>query len=594
MNTPAQTALQRERRLFGELFARLQDALLNRIFDLSPARAARRRAYLTVLFLLSGIAISLYYYPPAVWAEQIRKVFNVLLSETSTALQLQTATNEFGRFLFLVLTDARILQYIPVFLAPFFIALHAAALYLADIFELEDVSVARKFVSSVALGGTDLVIHIREGEVDEESRSSPAYLIGGPAKVVVALDSVALFERANGTPHVIGPTGKEPGGKATLDGFERFRQAFDLRDHFIELRGQDDNSKPVESRSLDGIPVTATDVRFMFSVFRGDNPQPTDENPYPFLPKAVEDLVYKAASRVTPELEHSSTFAPLWRVTMTELIRKRLGDFMNLHKLTEYLASIGAPEVEKARQREETIFREIQELTRAGEELERKDIKPPPPFFPRPQIKDLFARFAEDFTAQANESGVELHWIGVGTWEVPAETIPQKHLEAWEQTQKNMKDGSEDAMKKVNKDATFEKMKELIAKVPLGSFEQITAAAKPSKKAKAEQKKEETTPKGTPEPEEEEEEEKKDAQPSSADEMKEILEEVFQSFQNEKEEAGQKAPSHDHQIKALLLAYRNHIQETIEFLRAKNEEVPENLVNAVKFIDNLSAHWVGN
>ncbi|MFZ5885800.1 MAG: hypothetical protein ACOYYI_18720 [Chloroflexota bacterium] len=589
MNTSAQSALQRERDLFGELFARLRDSLLNRLFDLSPARAARRRAYLTVLFLLSGVVIILYYYPPAVWTEPVRKIFNVLLSETSTAAQLEAAINDFGRFLLAVLTDARILQYIPVFFASFFMALHSAAIYLADIFELEDVSVARKFISSVALGGSDLVIHIRAGEVEEESRSSPAYLIGGPAKVVVALDSVALFERADGTPHVIGPTGGKPGGKESLDGFERFRQAFDLRDHFIELRGYDDNSKPVESRSLDGIPVKAVDVRFMFSVFRGDNPKRTDENPYPFVEDAVKNLVYKAASRVAPEQESSSVLDPLWRITMTALIRKRLGDFMSLHKLTEYLASIGAPEVEKAQQREDTIFREIQELTRAGEELERKDIKPPPPFFPRPQIKDLFERFAEDFTSQANESGVELHWIGVGTWEVPAETIPQKHLDAWEQTQKNLKDGSDDAMKKVNKEATFKKMKELIAKVPLGAFEQIIAAAKPSKKAKAEQKKEEKTAPEKPEPEEE-----KMAEPSADDEIKEILEVLQNLKDDKKEEADPKTPSHDHQIKALLLAYRNHIKETIEFLRAKNEQVPENLVSAVRFIDNLGAHWVGN
>lgn len=592
MNTPAQTALQTERLIFRELFARLRDALLNRIFDLSPARAARRRAYLIVLFLLSGVAISLYYYPPAVWAEQIRKVFNVLLSETSTAAQLQDALSKFGNFLWTVVKDPKFLQYIPVFFAPFFIALHAAALYLADIFEREDVSVARKFISSVALGGSDVVIQIREGDVDEESRSSPAFLIGGPAKVVVALDSVALFERADGTPHVIGPTGKEPGGKATLDGFERFRQAFDLRDHLIELRGHDDKSKPVESRSLDGIPVTATDVRFMFSVFRGENLQRTDENPYPFLPKAVENLVYKAASRVTPELETPSTFDYLWRVTMTELIRKRLGDFMNLHKLTEYLASIGAPEVEKARQREETIFREIQELTRAGDDLERKEIKPPPEFYPRPKIRDLFARFADDFTAKAHESGVELHWIGVGTWEVPEATHPKNHLEAWKLTQENLKNGSEDEMKKTDKKATVAKMKEIIAKVPVGTFEEITAAAKPSKKAKAEQKKEEKSAAEEMEPEDVVEE--KEGQPSVEDEEKKILEEILQNLKEEKEETGQKAPSHDHQIKALLLAYRNHIQETIEFLRAKNEQVPENLVNAVKFIDNLSAHWVGN
>ena len=164
--------------------------------------------------------------------------------------------------------DAKILQYVPVFLAPFFIALQSAAMYLADVFELDDVSVARRFIGSVALSGSDETIRIKQGEIAEESRESPAYLIGGPGRAVVELNSVALLE-PDGTPHIIGPTGKEPGGKATLEGFERFRQAFDVRDHYVELRDQDEKSQAVKSRSLDGIPIKATDVRLMFSIFRG-------------------------------------------------------------------------------------------------------------------------------------------------------------------------------------------------------------------------------------------------------------------------------------------------------------------------------------
>lgn len=588
MNIPAETVLQKERRLFVELFTRLWDVLLNRLFDLNPERAARRRSYLMVLFLFSGVVISLYYYRPTVWAEYIGNTFNVLLSETSTAAQLQAAISEFGSFIWTVIKDPKILQYIPVFLAPFFIALQSAAIYLADIFELEDVSVARKFINSVALGSSDATVHIQQGEIAEESRESPAFLIGGPGKVVVALDSVALFERADGTPHVIGPTSKEPGGKASLDGFERFRQAFDLRDHFIELRGQNDDSKPVESRSLDGIPVKAVDVRFMFSVFRGENPQRTDENPYPFVENAVKHLVYKATSRVTPGLPNPSTFEPLWRITMTKLIRKRLGDFMSFHKLAEYLASIGAPEVEKARQREEIIFREIQELTRAGEDLEKKEIKPSPDFYSRAKIRDLFARFADEFTTKAHESGVELHWIGVGTWEVPAETVPQKHLDAWKTTQENLKNGSDDAMKKTDREAMIEKMKEIIAKVPIGVFDQITDTANSSNKAKPDQNQEQSKTETA-------KEEEKDEKTSLIEGMKETLEEISQNLRDEqKEEAKQKEPNHDHQIQILLSTYRNHIQETIEFLKAKNEPVPDNLVRAIKYIDKFRVHWVGN
>ena len=105
------------------------------------------------------------------------------------------------------------------------------------------VKVARDFIWEVALTGSDKTIRIQQGEISEESRQSSNYLIGGPGRVIVDPDSVALFEKPDGTPHIIGPTGKEPRGRATLDGFERFRQAIDIRDQYVDLRDQDSRSR---------------------------------------------------------------------------------------------------------------------------------------------------------------------------------------------------------------------------------------------------------------------------------------------------------------------------------------------------------------
>jgi len=276
---PIENALQKERRLYNELFDRLINALLNRIFDLRPASAARRMSYLVIMFLLMGFVITLHSYPLPLWAQRLQEIFQYLLQQSYAATYVG---DPFTKFLDLVkqaITDPHILQYLPIFLAPFFIALHLAALYLADIFELEDVAVARRFVWEVALSGSEDTIRITQGKVAEQYLESPNYLIGGPGKVIVDLDSVALFERADGTPHVIGSTGKEPRGKATIDGFERFRQAIDIRDHYVELRDQDSKSPSVKSRSRDGIPITATDVRLMFSIYRGENVKSSPDSP---------------------------------------------------------------------------------------------------------------------------------------------------------------------------------------------------------------------------------------------------------------------------------------------------------------------------
>lgn len=589
MTAPSrESPLQREQRLFRELSARLRDALLHRMFDLRPEKASRRSLYLFILFLLSGFVLSLFYYPPGEWAGYLGKTFGALLSVSSSLQQRADAINELTTFISGVILDARLLQYLPVFLAPFFIALQSAAIYLADVFELEDVGVARRYINSVALSGSDETIRVMHGEIAEASRESPAYLIGGPGRVVVDLDSVALFERADGTPHVIGPTGREPGGKASLEGFERFRQAFDIRDHYVELRDQDANSMAVKSRSLDGIPIKATDVRLMFSIYRGEDPKPSAEYPYPFNREAVEQLVYKADSRVTPELPNPSTFDFSWVNNMVRLIRGRLGDFMSQHNLTEYMASIGMPEVEKVKLREEIIHDQMQQLTQTDDGTERREIKPPPEFQARHKIRNLFAQFADEFTEKAHKSGVELHWIGIGTWESPVKIVPEKHLEAWMLTQENLKNDSPEMMNRIEQSETIEKMKELIQKVPLDVFEHVTSENKKSKKTAKQMPKRRELPKL--------ESVNDDDKLIPADEMKQVAEmlHILHTLQEENfEDSEPKDIDHAHGVQALLLGYRKQFQETADFIKNKNEPVPRNILDAIRHIDNQIAHWAG-
>lgn len=487
-----ETAIQKEWQLFQELFSRLRDAILNRLFDLRPEKAIWRRRYLLFLFIVAAFLVNLREYPLAEWGGHLQDIFSYLFIQSGNYIPNYPGdpfTNFFW-FGYRALTDPHTLQYLPILLASFFIALQSAAIYLADIFEIEDVSVARKFVSEVALSGSDETIRITQGDISEEHKSSPNFLIGGPGKVVVDIDSVALFEKPDGTPRVIGPTGKEPGGKATLDGFERFRQAIDLRDHYLELRDQNDKASSVKSRSRDGIPVTATDVRFMFSVHR-DGQKPDDKNPYPFSKEAIEKLVYKATSRVTPDLTNPSTFEFSWFNNMVGLIRGKLGSFMSERKLTEYLASIGQPELEKAEKEEKEIAEKAKALaastaeepaSKANEksQTDKKQIE----FVSRYSVKkNLFDLFTEEFKETTRERGVELHWIGVGTWKTPVEVVPEKHLEAWKLSRENLAKGSEGAIRKLTDETIIQETITLIQEVPVEAYQ--TATEKYSEHSKA-------------------------------------------------------------------------------------------------------------
>jgi hypothetical protein len=523
----AETPLQKEWQLFQELFARLANAFLNRIFDLRPEKATRRMRYLLILFAGSVFLISLRFYPLELWTTKTRDIFSFFLNPRFVETYTGNPLLNFASFVYHVFTDPRIFQYFPVFLAPFFIALQSAALYLADIFELEHVSVARGFIWSVALSGSEETIRVSQGEISEETRQSPTFLIGGPGKVIVDLDSVAMFERPDGTPHIIGPTVKEPRARATLDGFERFRQAIDTREHHVDLRDQDPKSQAVKSRSLDGIPITATDVRLMFSVYRG-GVEPSTENPYPFSQESIEQIIYQATSKVTPERPNPSTYEFFWINRMIGLIRGELSAFMSKHKLTAYLASIGMPELEKMKKREETIFEEIQKIVPPEQDFAAKEPKSLPEFQPRHKISNLFTQFAEEFTKKAHSNGVELHWIGVGTWKTPLEIVPEKHLQAWKLSNDNLYRESPEVLGKLESEAILHKTIALIQDVPIAAHLKATVDEKEQKRA----------------------------------------------------------------MRALLLAYHQQLLEAAEFMRAKGEAVPPNIEEAIAHINNMFGHFL--
>lgn len=523
-----ETALQKEQELFGELFVRLRDAFLSRIFDLRPDRAARRRGYLIFLFFFVGFLITLTHenYSLSRWAQYIQDIFLYLFNPLYAANYVGNPIENFLRFAWQAFTDPYTLQYLPILLASFFIALQSAALYLADVFELEDVRVARRFVRAVALSGSNEMIRISQGEISEISRESPTYLIGGPGMVIMDLDSVALFEKPDGTPRVIGPTGKEPGGRATLEGFERFRQAIDIRDHYADLS--------VTSRSRDGIPITATDVHMMFSVHR-DGKKASTEFPYPFSQNAIQQLIYNAVSKVTPDLPNPSTHEFSWINNMIGLIRSELGGFMSQHNLTEYLASTGIPELERAKAQEAIIAAQARQLTVPVEEAPKaQEGKPAPEFTPRREITNLFSQFTQKFSDKARERGVELHWIGVGTWKTSVEIVPEKHLEAWKLSQENLYRESKGVLERLEKEAIIQKMVILIQDVPVAAYQKVTG--------------------------------------------------------DERE--------HNNAMRSLLLAYRQQLIEAAEFMREKGETVSPSIIQAINIISKVTGitewHWVGN
>jgi hypothetical protein len=198
-------------------------------------------------------------------------------------------------------------------------------------------------------------------------------------------------------------------------------------------------------------------MRVIFSVLR-DGEDSTLTKPYPFNKEAIESLVY--------ELSRES-----WTDAMAAQIKREIGAFIARHTLSEFLAAIGRPEMEQATKIATEIQVEADRLSGIDENFEI-DVLDPPPFVPRPAISDLFYDYS-DFVARTRKKGVELRWIGLGTWAFPTDIIPERHLQAWRISYENLARGSEAAIATISEKSQAEQLLAILQDTPIGIFNQI-------------------------------------------------------------------------------------------------------------------------
>ena len=393
--------------------------------------------FVSILLLWNGVCDLLFgysptlsgseYYSPAVW-EVMRTAGNrqhwmVMLAQTAGWL-----------YPFYALFAAEVFRHVIIFAMVFYLSLQLAAKYLDDVFELNRVDVAEKYIIQAAFASKYDTITIKEGRIASDNNDSPVALIGGPGSVRVYLDNAAVFEAIDGKPRILGPTQKP----AILDRFERLRKGVLLRDHIV-------TEMSVTERTRDGITVQADGGRTKYSIFR-NHQKSSLERPYPFDPNAVETQVYNQvkAARFTghyppPKPAPDKSDEPL---KLSEgFIKGQLARFISESTLSEFLA-----------------FADSNQQKDADSEIE---------FTPRDIITQ---RMYNSIDEQAKkERGAELYWVDIGTWVLPADAseIPQQHREAWEISLKNLAKGNEEAYEKSFKEAKSKALAELMQEIIL-------------------------------------------------------------------------------------------------------------------------------
>jgi hypothetical protein len=364
------------------------------------------------------------------WRDRVGVAIWLVLSGLSMILMI-FGSGAKGQMNIAIIIGLSFLKYIPLLMVVYSLARVMAARYLDDVYELNDENLASGFLEEVTFGNGREKITINEGKISKEDEKSSLILIGGPGSIQVNLDSIALLEKVNGEPKVIYP--RSDAWK--LGRFERIREIgrYDeagKREYaIISLRDQLITDISVKSRTKDGIPLEARDIKVMFSILRRQHADSdkVQGDSYLFDEDAVQSLVYnQVIITPPPPTPHGIKFP--WDTTIIPLITSELEELIRSHTLSEILASISKKEVDSASNNDQTIAHMRLEMTGQQTAAETKKEVRAPKFESRSRITAHF--FDRKFKEKAAKIGVSIEWIDIGTW-LPSNLILEKHKEAW-------------------------------------------------------------------------------------------------------------------------------------------------------------------
>lgn len=253
------------------------------------------------------------------------------------------------------------------------IALRLGARYLTDLFELESPSIASRYLLATIFGLGYQTLEITSGSLDDLDQRNPLLRIGGPGYLTVHLGFAAVFEAIDGSPRVYAAAGRR-----FIEGFEQLRDVVDMRDQHARV-------EKVHAVTRDGIEVMARDAQIVFRVHSGGVARSLQQ-PYPFTESAVRRLVYGQAV--------TSSGARKWADALPLLISQEISSFVSALTIEEFLAL----------QPDRQLEIEDQEAEQPAEHIMRRQ---------------LTEHFHNESTRQRlQDLGLEIVWVGVGTWEV--------------------------------------------------------------------------------------------------------------------------------------------------------------------------------
>jgi hypothetical protein len=295
--------------------------------------------------------------------------------------------------------NPQVLLYLIPVLFGLSIGIILSSRYLAGLFELESLWIGIRYLLASFFGWNFPRLKIDRGDIDQLNPTNPIKRIGGPGFIQTHLGYAATSEAIDGTPRVYGlamdeidPAQTEADSSTPtrarstyfIQGFERLRGVVDLRDRLVKV-------DEIRAATRDGVLAYARDAQMLFRVYSAEKERSL-KSPYPFTEESVRRLVY---GQPVVEGKRRSPDQALAYVLRHEMI-----DFIARHTLEEFLAL----------QPYRSTVKQQAEQGMAIENFKNVHI-------PRRELTEHF--HTEILRERLRKQGLELVWVGVGTWEIP-------------------------------------------------------------------------------------------------------------------------------------------------------------------------------
>jgi hypothetical protein len=292
-----------------------------------------------------------------------------------------------------------LLHLLPV-LAGLILGLLIAARYLSDLFELDRFEIAWRYLSGAIYGLSTPKLQIDRGDKESLDANNPIRRIGGPGVIHTHLGYAVVFESIEGIPRIYGlshvseeerdatagSAAATPQTSHVIRGFERMRDVVDLRDRIAKV-------SQIQATTRDGVEVLAQDAQMVFRVFGGEKERSLS-NPYPFTEEAIRRIVY--AQPIVSQRRRSPAEA------LKDIVHHEIRTFVGRYTLEEFLAL--------------QPYRQLDTQTMPSTDLSPAINTQQSIQIPR---RDLTERFhTQDLHERLKEQGLELAWVGVGTWKI--------------------------------------------------------------------------------------------------------------------------------------------------------------------------------